>query len=278
MSNKNKILKRISELKELIRDYDYSYYVLAESKVSDFEYDKLYSELLSLEQANPNLITPDSPTQRVGSDLTKDFPEIEHNVPMLSLSNSYDEKEMLDFDKRIKNLLNTNDEIEYVAELKIDGVSISILYQDGLLKRAATRGDGYVGEEVTNNVKTIKSLPLSVNSSKTDIPPTFEIRGEVFMPLKEFKEFNSKREKEGLKTFANPRNSTAGTLKLQNTKEVASRPLDIFTYYLLSTDREFESQSYNLNFLKELGFKTNPHSKLCRNIDEVLEFCKHWAS
>ena len=163
MLNKNKISERITALKELIRDYDYNYYVLAESKISDYEYDQLFKELQELEQENPEFITDDSPTQRVGSDLTKDFPEVKHSIPMLSLSNSYEEKELFDFDKRIKNLLKIDKEIEYVTELKIDGVSISIFYENGLLKRAATRGDGFIGEEVTNNVKTIKSLPLSIN-------------------------------------------------------------------------------------------------------------------
>ncbi len=270
------IKKRVSELKELIRKHDYNYYVLAENKISDYKYDQLYQELLRLENENPELITPDSPTQRVGSDLTKDFPSVEHLTPMLSLANSYDENDLLDFDKRVKNILITEDEIQYVTELKIDGVSISIIYENGLLIKAATRGDGYVGEDVTNNVKTIRSVPLSVNSKRIKFPQKFEVRGEVFMEIKEFKKLNDSREKEGLKIFANPRNSSAGTLKLQDPKMVASRPLDIFVYYLLSEDQNFDSQYNNLEYLKKLGFKTNPNYKLCANISEVLKVCPKW--
>lgn len=277
MSNRNKIISRIKELRELIKGYDYSYYVLAESKISDFEYDALYKELLDLESSNPDLVTPDSPTQRVGADITKDFPQVNHSSPMLSLSNSYEEKDLFDFDKRIKNMLKIDSDIEYVAELKIDGVSISIIYENGLIQRAATRGDGFVGEEVTNNIKTIRSLPLSVKTGK-NTPASFEIRGEVFMEIEEFKKFNKKRENQGLKVFANPRNSTAGTLKLQDTREVASRPLDIFTYYIYAGEMEFDTHFKSLNYLKDLGFKTNRHSKLCKNINEVMEYCHHWST
>jgi len=278
MLNRNKLISRISELRKLIREYDHSYYILAESKVSDYEYDQIYNELVELEKQNPDLITPDSPTQRVGSDLTKEFPEVKHTYPMLSLSNSYEEKDLIDFDKRIKNMLGIDTDIEYVTELKIDGVSISILYEKGIIKRAATRGDGFVGEEVTNNIKTIRSLPLSVNMSKNNPPSAFEVRGEVFMEINDFREFNEKRKEMGLKVFANPRNSSAGTLKLQDTREVASRPLNIFTYYFLSDEENFITQYNNLKYLKELGFKTNPHSKLCRNITEVIEYCRIWSA
>ncbi|MCW8850855.1 MAG: NAD-dependent DNA ligase LigA [Melioribacteraceae bacterium] len=276
MKNKNEIENRISDLRKQIRDYDFSYYVLAETKINDFEYDLLYKELQKLEKENPHLITFDSPTQRVGSDLTKTFPQVKHTTPMLSLSNSYSKEDLLDFDKRIKNLLDTTDEIEYVTELKIDGVSISIHYQEGTFKTAATRGDGFVGEDVTTNIKTIKSIPLSVKHSNIKYPNSFEVRGEVFMEIEEFRRFNEIREKEGLKLFANPRNSSAGTLKLQNPSEVASRPLDIFVYYLLSDKKLFNSHFENLEFLKELGFKTNKNTKLCSSIHTVLEFCEYW--
>ncbi len=276
MQIKDDIDKKISDLRKQIRMHDYNYYVLAESKISDYDYDQLYQDLVKLEKENPEFLTLDSPTQRVGSNLTKEFLQVHHNTPMLSLSNSYEEKDLLDFDKRIKNMLNINNDIEYVTELKIDGVSISIRYENGLLTTAATRGDGFVGEEVTNNIRTIKSLPLSVNSSNKKIPSSFEIRGEVFMKVEEFKKYNESREKNGLKLFANPRNSSAGTLKLHDPKEVASRPLDIFIYYLLSEEQTFESQSTNLEFLKEIGFKINPISKLCSNISEVLDFCDYW--
>ncbi|MCB9206833.1 MAG: NAD-dependent DNA ligase LigA [Ignavibacteriales bacterium] len=276
MPQNDKIKKRISDLIDQIRTHDYNYYILAESKISDYEYDLLYQELKQLETEYPEFIKPDSPTQRVGSDLTKDFPSVQHTTPMLSLSNSYDEQDLYDFDKRIKNMLKTSDEIEYVAELKIDGVSLSIKYENGFFSKAATRGDGFFGEEVTNNVKTIKSIPLKVNSKNHKIPVTFEVRGEVYMEIEEFKKFNEIRAIEGLKLFANPRNSSAGTLKLQDPKQVAKRPLDIFVYYLLSEERKFDSQFSNLEYLKEIGFKINPHSKLCKNIDEVIEFCRYW--
>lgn len=276
MPNKNEIEKRIIELRDQIRIHDYNYYVLAESKINDFEYDSLYSELLKLEKGNPQFITSDSPTQRVGSDLTKDFKQFKHNSPMLSLSNSYSSSDLLDFDKRVKNILGVEEDIEYVTELKIDGVSISIHYENGLLTKAATRGDGFVGEEVTTNIKTIKSIPLSINKLKDTLPKSFEVRGEVFMEIEEFKNFNESRAKDGFKLFANPRNSTAGTLKLQDPKAVAVRPLDIFVYYLLSEKELFQSHFENLEYLKELGFKTNNNSKICSNINEVLDFCEFW--
>lgn len=256
--------------------HDYNYYVLAENEISDYDYDMLYKELQKLEDENPSFITPDSPTQRVGADLTKRFNEVQHSTPMLSLSNSYNEQDLIDFDKRIKNLLKSEDDIEYVTELKIDGVSISIHYENGIFRTAATRGDGFVGEEVTNNVRTIKSLPLTVLDSVEKVPSAFEIRGEVFMEIEEFNKYNLSREQEGLKLFANPRNSSAGTLKLLAPKEVTERPLDIFVYYLLSDKQSFSSQSQNLEFLKEAGFKTNLNYKVCSNINEVLEYCKYW--
>jgi len=273
---KDNVELKIEELRDKIREYDYYYFVLNESKISDYEYDHLFKKLQKLENENPNLITPESPTQRVGSDLTKDFQTVTHKIPMLSLANSYDKQELIDFDKRIKNLLKNEDEIEYVTELKIDGVSISITYENGKLKRAATRGDGVNGEEVTNNVKTVKSVPLQVVNKKKNVPKVFEVRGEIFMETEDFKNFNLQREKDNLKTFANPRNSAAGTLKLQDPKIVASRPLDIFTYYLLTEDGESATQEQNLKKLKAFGFKVNENFKLCKNINEVIKYCNYW--
>ncbi len=270
------ILDRLEELRNKIREYDFHYYVLAENIISDIEYDKLYRELLQLEEQHPQLVTPQSPTQRVGSDLTKDFVSVSHNTPMLSLANSYDAQELLEFDNRIKNMLGTNQEIEYVAELKIDGVSISILYQEGNLFRAATRGDGFSGEDVTANIKTIKSIPLQLISKLKSMPSSFEVRGEVFMKIEEFKKLNEQRESEGLKKFANPRNSSAGTLKLQDPKIVASRPLDVYLYFLFTTDIELSTQVESLNYLKKLGFKVNENYKKCKNIKEVIDYCNYW--
>lgn len=268
--------KKISELREKINQHDYRYYVLAEPSISDEEYDKLVKELEKLENENPHLITPDSPTQRVGKDLTKEFNPVTHKIPMLSLANTYDEQDLYDFDRRVHEALPANENVEYVVEYKIDGASASLHYVNGFLKTAATRGDGIVGEEITNNVKTIRSVPLRIQIPKNlkYQLKDFEVRGEIFMKIKDFEKLNREREKAGEKLFANPRNSTAGTLKLQDPRIVASRNLNIFIYSLISLDEQLESQEENLKILKLLGFKVNPEYKVCKNIREVLEFCK----
>ena len=270
--------QKIQKIREQLREHNYNYYVLAQSTISDFEYDSLLNELLFLEKKYPHLITKDSPTQRVGSDLTKNFPPVKHKFPMLSLSNTYNQNELFDFDRRVRENLDDDETLEYVTELKIDGVSGSLLYSNGLFQKAATRGDGYTGEEITNNVKTIRSIPLKINSNIDELNNVseFEVRGEIFMGLSGFKKLNEDRAGNGEKLFMNPRNSTAGTLKLQDPKIVAERPLDIFVYYLLSENNEFESQSENLRILKQLGFKVNPNYKLCKNIEEVVEYCSYW--
>ncbi|MEJ5262264.1 MAG: NAD-dependent DNA ligase LigA [Ignavibacterium sp.] len=270
--------KKIQKLREEIEKYDYHYYVLAQPLISDEEYDKLYKELEKLEAENPHLITPDSPTQRVGKDLTKEFKPVNHLVPMLSLSNTYDKQDVYDFDRRVREGLPANEKVEYVVEYKIDGASVSLRYIDGKLFTAATRGDGTVGEEITNNVKTIKAVPLKIKK------PTgtryklndFEARGEIYMNIADFEALNKEREKNGEKLFANPRNSAAGTLKLQNPQIVASRKLNIFVYSLISLEDEFNSQSENLELLKQMGFRVNPDYRVCKNIEEVLEVCKEF--
>ena len=271
----DKIEKRIEDLRERIRKNDYKYYVLAEPSISDEEYDRLVKELEKLEAENPHLVTPDSPTQRVGKDLTKNFKPVIHKIPMLSLSNTYNEDELYDFDRRVRGGLPAGEKVEYVVEPKIDGASISLNYVNGYLKTAATRGDGTVGEEITINVKTIKAVPLRLKKLKSNKYKLddFEARGEIFMKVNDFLKLNKEREEQGEKLFANPRNSSAGTLKLQNPQVVAKRPLDIFLYMLVSIEEEFESQFENLKILKELGFKVNPEYKLCKNIDEVLAAC-----
>lgn len=268
--------KKIKELRQAINNHDYRYYVLADPVISDEEYDKLYKELEKLELENPHLIEPDSPTQRIGKDLTKVFNPVTHKVPMLSLANSYDEEDVLDFDRRVKEGLPKNEIVEYVVELKIDGASVSLNYIDGILKSAATRGDGFVGEEITNNVKTIRSIPLSIKipSSIKYKLNDFEVRGEIFMKVRDFLDLNKEREELGEKLFANPRNSTAGTLKLQNARVVAKRKLNIFLYSLISLQDEFSTQYENLKIIKELGFSVNPEYKLCKNINEVLDVCR----
>jgi DNA ligase (NAD+) len=269
------IKKKIEVLREIIREHDHRYYVLAEPSISDYEYDKLLKELEKLEAENPELITPDSPTQRVGKDLTKDFKPVSHQVPMLSLANTYSEEELFDFDRRVKEALPPNEKVEYVVEMKMDGASVSINYVNGYLITAATRGDGTVGEEITTNIKTIRTVPLKLK--KVSALPfkldNIEVRGEVFMKIEDFIKLNKEREKSGEKLFANPRNSSAGTLKMQDPKIVAKRPLNLFVYTLLSIQEEFNSQYENLQLLKKLGFNVNPEHKLCKNIQEVLKEC-----
>jgi len=272
------IEKKIETLRRQIREHDYRYYVLADPAISDEEYDRLYKELQLLEKQHPGLITPDSPTQRVGNDLTKEFKPVKHKIPMLSLSNTYSEQELFDFDKRTKDTLPGNQKVEYIVELKIDGASVSLNYVDGKLRSAATRGDGNTGEEVTNNIKTIRSIPLvfqkagSVNYNLNDI----EVRGEIFMSLKDFENLNREREKNGEKLFANPRNSAAGTLKLQDPKEVARRPLNGFFYNLISPDDDLKSQAENLEILRKLGFRVNSHYRKCSSIEEVINVCREF--
>ena len=269
------IEKKIEDLKEQIREHDYNYYVLAQPAISDEQYDKLLKELEALEKEHPELITTDSPTQRVGSDLTKDFKPVEHKIPMLSLSNTYSEEELFDFNRRVKDGLDENEKVEYLVELKIDGASVSINYVNGVLKTAATRGDGTIGEEITNNVRTIRSVPLKIKKDNS-IPYRlidFEVRGEIFMNIADFEKLNKEREKSGEKTFANPRNSTAGTLKLQDPRIVARRPLNTFTYSLISPEDELKSQEENLFILHKLGFKVNEHYKKCNSIEEVIKVC-----
>ncbi|MDH7605954.1 MAG: NAD-dependent DNA ligase LigA, partial [Melioribacter sp.] len=270
--------QRIEELRKLIKEHDYNYYILAQPTISDYEYDQLVNELIKLEKENPHLITPDSPTQRVGSDLTNVFNPVTHRVPMLSLSNTYSEEEMYDFDRRVKDGLPKNEKVEYVCELKIDGVSVSLRYKNGLLVTAATRGDGTTGEEITNNIKTIRSVPLSIRkpeSKKLNLDD-IEVRGEIYMEIEAFKKINEERELNGEKTFANPRNLTAGTIKLLDPQLVAKRPLKIFVYYLYSETDELTTHYENLKLLREMGFPVNQNYKLCKDIEEVMKFCNDW--
>jgi DNA ligase (NAD+) len=269
------IEKKIISLRDEIREHDYKYFILAQPVITDEKYDKLLKELERLEAENPDLITPDSPTQRVGSDLTKEFKPVEHKIPMLSLSNTYSEDELYDFDRRVKEGLTSGAKVEYLVELKIDGASVSINYVDGYLKTASTRGDGTIGEEITNNVRTIKSIPLKIKKDKS-IPyllNDFEVRGEIFMNIEDFENLNKERAKSGEKTFANPRNSTAGTLKLQNPKIVSKRPLNSFLYSLISSEDELKSQEENLLIIKKLGFKVNSNYKKCNSVEEVIKVC-----
>jgi len=274
------VKKKIESLRDEIRKHDYNYYILNQPTIGDERYDKLVKELEKLEAENPELITPDSPTQRVSKDLTKEFKPVKHKVPMLSLANTYSEEELNDFDRRVREALPENEKVEYTVEFKIDGASVSLNYINGMLKTAATRGDGIVGEEITANVKTIKSIPL-ILTNREKLPHKLndiEVRGEIFMNIKDFIKLNKNRSERGEKLFANPRNSSAGTLKLQDSKEVAKRPLNNFVYTLISTEEELKSQQENLDILKKMGFRVNPHYKLCKNIDEVITVCRKFES
>lgn len=268
---------RIEELRKKIRQYDYEYYVLAQPSVSDFEYDLLMKELEELERQHPELITPDSPTQRVSGEPTKEFPTVQHRYPMLSLANTYNDQEFLEFDQRVRSGLPPGAKVEYVAELKIDGVAVSLLYENGLLIRGATRGDGFQGDDITNNIRTIRSVPLKI-MVEDEFPASFEVRGEVYLPKESFEAINRRRAQEGENLFANPRNAAAGTLKLQDARQVAERRLELFTYYYFTEERTFLRPTHleNLELLKRFGFPVNPHFRLCRDIQQVLEYVREW--
>ena len=276
----NQAQKKIEELKHQILDHDYRYYVLTEPVISDEQYDILIKQLEKLESEYPDLVTPDSPTQRVGKDLNKDFKPVQHKIPMLSLANTYSEEDLFDFDRRVREGLPESEKIEYVVELKIDGASVSIRYLDGYLQTAATRGDGVIGEEITSNVKTIKSVPLKLKKISPGLSQLrdIEVRGEIFMKLDDFLKLNKERENEGEKLFANPRNSAAGTLKMQDSRIVAKRKLSMFAYSLIGSEDNHGTQFENLRLIKELGFVINTETKLCADINEALKICHQLES
>lgn len=263
--------ERIDRLKSQIRLHDYRYYVLADPTVSDAEYDRLVQSLLHLEKEFPHLVTLDSPTQRVGGEPIPGFTQVEHKSQMLSLSNCYSNGELLDFDRRIRELFGDNP--EYVCELKIDGVAVSLTYQNRQLKLAATRGNGFVGDDITENVRTIRSIPLTV----PDFPLNdIEVRGEIYYPLAEFRRMNEQREQDGLKTFMNPRNGAAGTLKLLDSREVAKRPLRFWAYLLQSEDLSCETHAETLELLSEHHFPVIPHWKLMTSTEDVANYWQRW--
>jgi DNA ligase (NAD+) len=270
------IRKEIEALRNIIRHHDHLYYVLNKPKISDQEYDKLYRKLKNLEDAHPEFITPDSPTQRVGGKAVEGFPAVKHIVPMLSMDNTYSSEELKEFDERVRKNLK-NEEYEYVVELKFDGVSISLLYENGILTRGATRGDGIEGDDVLNNLKTIRSIPLTFKSGVKKVPKRAEIRGEVYMTKNGLKEINREKVEKGEELFANPRNAAAGSLKLLDPKIVAKRRLDIYIWGMgYCEGMEFKKHMDILNYLKEAHFRVNPHFKLCKGIEEVIDFCDSW--
>lgn len=268
------ILKQLEALRAQLRDHDYRYYVLAQPSISDQHYDKLMRELIELEKKYPELITPDSPTQRVGGEPTKEFLTVTHTIPMLSLSNTYNEEEVRSFDERVHSLLG-KEPVRYVCELKFDGVAISLLYRNGVFARGATRGDGMQGDDITQNLKTIRSIPLRLRGTRKGFDEV-EVRGEVLMDREDFRKMNEERELAGEKTFVNPRNSSAGTLKLQDPKIVATRPLKFFSYYLRTEGAPLSSHYENLNILREFGFPLSEHARLCKTLEEVIGYWKEW--
>jgi DNA ligase (NAD+) len=274
MAAPDNIIKRITALRKELHEHDYRYYVLAEPSITDEQYDDLMRELVDLEERYPELKSPDSPSQRVGGEPTKAFATVRHDPPMLSLANSYSEEEIREFDKRVRGLLD-GQEPEYFAELKFDGVAIALTYRDGMLAQGATRGDGLQGDDITNNLKTIRSLPLRLHKPATTYR-NIEVRGEAFMRRNDFDAMNTQRSAAGERPFINPRNATAGTLKLQDPKLVAQRPMHFFTYALFARDTRLKSHSENLEILRSLGLPVNEHGKRCRNIESVIEFWKSW--
>jgi len=268
------MLKRIESLRTQLREHDYRYYVLAQPTISDQEYDRLMRELVYLEEAHPETITPDSPSQRVGGQTTKEFQTVTHDVPMLSLSNTYNEDEVRDFDRRVRSVLG-QEQFGYVCELKFDGVAVSLLFRGGVLLRGATRGDGTQGDDITQNLRTIRSIPLRVRGKKRRLEE-FEVRGEVYMKRGDFRRMNADRELAGEKLFINPRNSSAGTLKLQDPKIVAGRPLNFVAYYLRFPEGGLTDHHDNLKILRDLGFPVSEHSKVCKNVEAIMEYWKDW--
>jgi DNA ligase (NAD+) len=276
---KHNIQDEIEPLREEIRHHEYRYYVLDDPQISDAEFDRLMNRLKQLEAEHPDLVTPDSPTQRVGGMPREGFVKVAHSIPMLSLDNANSEEELRSWERRVHELAGRKD-IEYVCELKLDGMSLALRYEAGRLVRGITRGDGSTGEDVTSNVRTVRSVPLSVSSEKlkkAGIPADFEVRGEMLMPIASFKRMNDEREKQGLSLFANPRNATAGTVRQLEPSITAQRRLDYFAYMLISGGRNLFDQHWQaLNALENAGFKVNPRRALATNFDELWNFIGEW--
>ncbi|WLD93746.1 NAD-dependent DNA ligase LigA [Alkalihalobacillus sp. AL-G] len=269
--SEEQVKTQIEELKTLLNQYNYQYHVLDKPSVPDAEYDQKLHELIKLEQEYPHLRTEDSPTQRVGGEPLEGFEKVEHRTPMLSLGNAFDDQDLRDFDRRVRQ--GVGGDVHYVCELKIDGLAVSLLYEEGRFVRGATRGDGRIGENITNNLKTIRSIPLRLKENAT-----LEVRGEAFMPKASFEKLNADREEEGVEQFANPRNAAAGSLRQLDPKIAASRNLDIFVYGAGQYEgRSIDSHSESLNYMSELGFKTNQEWKRCTSIEEVIEYVNGWV-
>ncbi|WP_411273207.1 NAD-dependent DNA ligase LigA [Daejeonella sp.] len=268
----SKIKERIESLVKELNGHNYNYYVLANSIITDFEFDKKLEELSALEREYPQFQDADSPTQKVGGDITKEFQAVKHKWPMLSLGNTYNEQDLKEFDERVRKAIGDN--FEYVCELKFDGLSLSLTYENGKLLRAVTRGDGTKGDDVTTNAKTIQTIPKTIKRS--GYPEMFEIRGEVFMHKPAFERLNAERLENNEVTYANPRNFASGTLKMQDSAEVAKRPLDCFLYFVYTNKRLYSTHWESLQAVKNWGFHICEHNKLCKNIDEVLKYVHLW--
>ncbi|MBO4530510.1 MAG: NAD-dependent DNA ligase LigA [Paludibacteraceae bacterium] len=266
-------LQRIDALRKELNQHNYNYYVLSAPTISDFEFDQKLKELQDLEKLHPEAFDPNSPTQRVGSDISKEFTQVAHKYLMLSLGNTYSREEVADFYQRVSKGLD-GEPFEIVCELKYDGTSISLTYENGRLIRAVTRGDGEKGDDVTANVKTIRSIPLVLQGDS--YPVSFEIRGEILMPWKVFEKLNEERAEQEEPLFANPRNAASGTLKTQNSKEVANRKLDSYLYYLLGDNLPADTHYDNLNEARKWGFKISDAMKVCHSVDEIFEFINYW--
>ncbi len=272
------VKKEIAALRADIRRHDRLYYVLGKPEISDQEYDRLYGRLKEIEEKHPELSAPDSPTRRVGGAVSKGFATVKHSLPMLSLDNTYSADEIRRFDERVKKNLS-GEKVEYAVELKFDGVSISLLYELGKWKRGATRGDGESGDDVTENLKTIRSIPVEFRGNVSGVPEAIEVRGEVFMAKKTLDDINRDKDSRGEELFANPRNAAAGSLKLLDPKMVFKRHLDMYAWGIgYCRGREFKTHIEVLEYLKRAGFKVNPHYKLCASIDQVIEYCDLWES
>lgn len=268
----NEIEQRIAELNKLLHEYGYAYYVLDKPVVADSVYDQLLHELIALEEANPSLIFPDSPTQRVGGTVVEGFKKVTHDYPMLSLSNAFNEADLQEFDRKVRQAIG--DHFSYVCELKIDGLAISLKYENGVFVQGATRGDGVVGEEITANLKTIHAIPLRLKE-----PITIEVRGEAYMPKKSFKKLNAQRADNGEELFANPRNAAAGSLRQLDPKIAASRQLSTFIYAIGGDGEVYgiDGHAEMLDYLEDLGFPSNKERQRCSTIEEVMAFIEHWT-
>jgi len=271
--------EEIEARRRVIRHHDYKYYVENQPEISDYDYDQLMHRLQELEQAHPQLVTPDSPTQRVGGEPLEAFPQVRHEIPMLSIDNTYSYDELRDFDERVTRWLD-GEPHRYVAEPKIDGVGVSLRYEDGVLVQGATRGDGQVGDDITANLKTVRGVPLRLHEARgLPIPAVLEARGEVFMSIPEFRRLNEERERAGEPLFANPRNATAGSLKLLDPRVVRDRRLSIF-FYAIGVAEGWAPRFHSevLEGLRGFGLRTNPHIRPCGNVDEVIEFCREFEA